>query len=87
MQIERFDLFREDIEDLVKLTVDKMATRIRSFKFMYFFSAVGHGFQKKRVGLSSLLCGVRGLSGLTKAVGLGLRSGLRVLLRGLCSRA
>ncbi|OLP86637.1 hypothetical protein AK812_SmicGene32229 [Symbiodinium microadriaticum] len=24
MQIERFDLFREDIEDLVKLTVDKM---------------------------------------------------------------
>lgn len=24
MQVERFELFREDIEDLVKLTVDKM---------------------------------------------------------------
>ena len=24
MQVERFGLFREDIEDLVKLTVDKM---------------------------------------------------------------
>lgn len=35
MQVERFELFREDIEDLVKLTVDKMVARLE-------FSAVGH---------------------------------------------
>ena len=28
MQVERFELFREDIEDLVKLTVDKMVARL-----------------------------------------------------------
>lgn len=32
MQVERFELFREDIEDLVKLTVDKMAPCIACFK-------------------------------------------------------
>ena len=32
MQVERFELFREDIEDLVKLTVDKMAPCIACFE-------------------------------------------------------
>lgn len=40
MQVERFELFREDIEDLVKLTVDKMAPCIACFKTR--FCALSH---------------------------------------------
>jgi len=51
MQIERFDLFREDIEDLVKLTVDKMdmyhivGALFLSFTALVYCEGIISGFQ------------------------------------------
>ncbi|OLQ06937.1 hypothetical protein AK812_SmicGene9745 [Symbiodinium microadriaticum] len=47
MQVERFELFREDIEDLVKLTVDKMGRIMGKTPPSYiavYFMAVGSGW-------------------------------------------